>query len=117
MMAIDFRWYIIAGMVMVIIGLQMSRLRIQSELDSAKAEVLALTISNEAMNNAVVEQNRRIEAMKLDKEANERALEEWRSKKPEVRYKTVVEYVDIGAKSNECEDIKNMLDGIKRTSF
>lgn len=117
MMAIDFRWYIIAGMAVVIIGLQMSRVWLQSELDSVRQEVFALTASNEAMKGAVEEQNKRIEALKVDKEANEIALEEWRSKKPEVRYKTVVEHVNIGVKSDECEDIKNMLDGIKRTSF
>ena len=116
-MAIDFRWYIIAGMAMVIIGLQMSRLWLHSELESARQEVFALTVSNKAMRGAVEEQNKRIEALKVDKEANEAALEEWRSKKPEVRYKTVTEYIDIGAKSDECEDIKNMLDGIKRSSF
>lgn len=90
-------------------------------LKAALAEEQTARVVAEAnaasLRGAVEEQNKRIEALRVDKEANERALEEWRSKKPEVRYKTVVEHVNIGVKSDECEDIKNMLDGIKRTSF
>ena len=95
---------------------------LQDEIENLENEKLILNskLLIEKTNNitakAIIDkQNKEIETKKVDYEKNIKDFEEWKNKPQEIKYKEVIKYKEI--KSNECEDIKNIINDIRSTSF
>ncbi|HKM19360.1 MAG TPA: hypothetical protein VJY14_04775 [Aliarcobacter sp.] len=121
-----YKGFIIIGLVIFIftIGffLRSVYLNLQDEIENLENEKLILNskLLIEKTNNitakAIIDkQNKEIESKKVDYEKNIKDFEEWKNQPPETRYKEVIKYKEV--KSNECEDIKNIINSIRSTSF
>ncbi len=95
---------------------------IKSELEKVQASYLdqgkelAIEKANSITAKATIEsQNNAIESQKVEYSEKLQELEDWKNKPSEVKYKEVIKYKEV--KSNECEDIKNVINSIRSTSF
>ena len=95
---------------------------IKSELEKVQAEhseqskELAIEKANNVTAKATIKsQNDAIENQKVELSEKLQELQEWKNQPPETRYKEVIKYKEV--KSNECEDIKNIINSIRSTSF
>ena len=95
---------------------------IKSELEKVQASYLdqgkelAIEKANSITAKATIEsQNRAIDSQKVEYSEKLQELEDWKNQSPEVKYKEVIKYREV--KSNECEDIKNIINSIRSTSF
>ena len=95
---------------------------IKSELEKVQASYLdqgkelAIEKANSITAKATIEsQNNAIESQKVEYSEKLQELEDWKNKPSEVKYKEVIKYKEV--KSNECEDIKNIINSIRSTSF
>lgn len=67
------------------------------------------------LNASIKNQNEKIENNQIDLDTKLKELEEWKNKPAEIKYKEIIKFKEI--KSNECTDIKNIIDSIRTTSF
>lgn len=95
---------------------------IKSELEKVQAKFseqgkeLAIEKANNTVIKATIEsQNNAIESQKVEYSEKLQELEDWKNKPSEVKYKEVIKYKEV--KSNECEDIKNIINSMRSTSF
>lgn len=95
---------------------------IKSELEKVQAEFseqgkeLAIEKANNTVIKATIEsQNKAIDSQKVELAEKLQELEDWKNQPPEIKYKEVIKYREV--KSNECEDIKNVINSIRGTSF
>ena len=95
---------------------------IKSELEKVQASYLdqgkelAIEKANSITAKATIEsQNNAIESQKVEYSEKLQELEDWKNQPPEIKYKEVIKYREV--KSNECEDIKNVINSIRSTSF
>ena len=118
--------YIIIGIVIsmltiiliesIYIKLQSSKITFLQE----KITEIKLDLSNEKANNttlrsSIKDQNQKIEEHKNNYDSKLREFQEWKDKPAEIKYKEIIKYQEI--KSNECKDIKNIINDIRNTSF
>lgn len=71
--------------------------------------------NNVSLMASINSQNEKIEENKIDYEKNLKELEDWKNKPPNIKYKAVIKFKEV--KSNECKDIKNIINDIRTTSF
>ena len=83
------------------------------EVEKAKLEVEKA--KNVNLNASIKNQNEKIENNQIDLDTKLKELEEWKNKPAEIKYKEIIKFKEI--KSNECTDIKNIIDSIRTTSF
>ena len=95
---------------------------IKSELEKVQASYLdqgkelAIEKANSITAKATIEsQNNAIESQKVEYSEKLQELEDWKNKPSEVKYKEVIKYKEV--KSNECEDIKAVINSMRGTSF
>ena len=95
---------------------------IKSELEKVQAKFseqgkeLAIEKANNTVIKATIEsQNKAIDSQKVELAEKLQELEDWKNQSPEIKYKEVIKYREV--KSNECEDIKNVIDSMRSTSF
>lgn len=67
------------------------------------------------LNASIKNQNEKIENNQIDLDTKLKELEEWKNKPAEIKYKEIIKFKEI--KSNECTDIKNIINSIRTTSF
>lgn len=85
-------------------------------LNTTKSLLVVEKANNVTLKAALSSQNIEIEKNKIDLDEKKKELEEWKNKPPDIKYKTIEKIIKQGD-SNECENIKNMLDDIRNTSF
>lgn len=95
---------------------------IKSELEKVQAEFseqgkeLAIEKANNTVIKATIEsQNKAIDSQKVELAEKLQELEDWKNQPPEIKYKEVIKYREV--KSNECEDIKAVINSMRGTSF
>ena len=95
---------------------------IKSELEKVQAEFseqgkeLAIEKANNTVIKATIEsQNKAIDSQKVELAEKLQELEDWKNQPSEVKYKEVIKFKEV--KSNECEDIKNIINSMRSTSF
>ena len=118
---IDWRMYTVAGLVLFI-GYKAYSYESQiSELELMVAEMdtqILVEHNNVLQLNRVIEkQNEAITLLAADYDTNVKEFEAWKAKPKKIKYVDVVKYVNVEVKSNECEDIKAVIDSIRNTSF
>lgn len=110
-------------LLLTIIALSGGYIKIQSnEIKSLQKTLVdkEVEISNEKANNttlrsSIKDQNQKIEEHKNNYDSKLREFQEWKDKPAEIKYKEIIKYQEI--KSNECKDIKNIINDIRNTSF
>ena len=89
--------------------------KVQAEYSKQTKELAVEKANNTALRASIENQNKAVEEIKVDLENNLKDFEEWKNKPIETKYKEVIKYKEV--KSNECEDIKNIINSIRSTSF
>lgn len=89
---------------------------LNTSLNTATSLLAVEKANNVTLKAALSSQNIEIEKNKIDLDEKKKELEEWKSRPPDIKYKTIEKIIKQGD-SNECENIKNMLDDIRNTSF
>lgn len=88
------------------------------EIEKYKTTLAHLEASVNACTYSLKKQNEAIELQSLDIKSKEEKLREIKSQPPDVRYKVIYKDIPkIDIKSNECDDIKEMLDNIKENGL
>lgn len=64
---------------------------------------------------ALEKQNKEIEILKVAEEIKRVELRNWKNKPPNIKYKIIEKIREV--KSNECNDTKSTLDGIRTINF
>lgn len=84
------------------------------EIEKHKTTIAYLDSSIDVCKSTLTEQSEAVELGKVDIKAKEDALQKIKQQPPDVRYKVIYKDVPkIELKSNECDDIKEILDSIK----
>ena len=89
--------------------------KVQAEYSEQSKELAVEKANNTALRANIENQNKAVEEIKVDLENNLKDFEEWKNKPIETKYKEVIKYKEV--KSNECKDIKNIINSIRSTSF
>lgn len=118
--------YIIASVVVFICGIILTQyIKIQhlntdiSNLRTALAysevSLTKLEESNRELNRSILVQNDAIELMAINKSKIDAEYAEWKAKPAKVRYEVIYKMREV--KSDDCEDIKSVLDSSKSIDF
>ena len=89
--------------------------KVQTKYSKQTEELAVEKANNTALRASIENQNKAVEEIKVDLENNLKDFEEWKNKPIETKYKEVIKYKEV--KSNECKDIKNIINSIRSTSF
>ena len=88
------------------------------DIEKYKTTIAHIEASVSVCKSALAHQNEAIELQGVDIKTKEAALQELKTKPPDVRYKVIYKEIPtIETKSNECDDIKEMLDSIKASGL
>lgn len=88
---------------------------LESKLTQEKSNLALAAANNASLAAAIKNQNEKIELNKIDYEKKVKEFQVWKDKPAEIKYKETIKYKEM--KSNECEDIKNIINSIRTTSF
>jgi len=86
--------------------------RLKTELKDTQIELANTKLESERFKNVVHDQNKNIETLKASEKLQLAKLKKIQSQKPSVRYKIIEKIREV--KSDECKDIQNVLDSVKR---
>lgn len=89
---------------------------LNTTITTLSSEIAVKEVEKVGLKSSLKSQNIEIEKNKIDLDEKKKELEEWKNKPPDIKYKTIEKIIKQGD-SNECENIKNMLDDIRNTSF
>lgn len=115
--------YIVVALVIgIATAIVIYTLGLRSTINDQKKSIKTLTkelveskSSNLALKGSIESRNRIIESQRLDVDNTTKTLHEWKALPPEIRYKDVIKYKEV--KSNDCNEIKAVIDSIRNTSF
>jgi hypothetical protein len=86
-------------------------------IDNLKSKIIEFEYSEaqsklniQTLTQTIIDMNTEIEKQKIDYDAKLKVYQEWKSNG---KYQTIIKEV----KSNECKDIKNIIDNIRNLSF
>lgn len=113
---------VIQGICAVLIVLSMwltvGKLQLETKVAELETSLVICNTNKVAVENALASQNDKVEAMRADSEAALRKYQELAEKPPEIRYEVVYKKVPtIGGKSDECEEIKKLVDDIRSAGY
>ena len=112
-------WFYVGALIVAIIfifgliaentNLKFDKLNLQSEIDSLNYKLATEKNNYNQLKDRLENQNKIIDDLKIDYEKNIKEFEDWKNKPVEIKYKEV--------KSNECKDIKLIIDDIRNSNF
>lgn len=88
---------------------------LRTEIAYDKLTIEKLQSSNKEFKKTVANQNEAVSKIAIDLDEARRSLDEWKRKPPEVRYEVIYKIREV--KSNECEDIKSVIGGVRSLDF
>ena len=106
--------------VLIVLSIWLTTTKLQLETKVAQLETSLVVCSTNklAVENALSSQNEKVEAMRVDNEVALKMYQELVEKPPEIRYEGVYKKVPtIGVKSDECEEIKKLVDDIRNAGY
>lgn len=102
----------------IVVYLYISNLRLEAKVSGLETDLVVCSTNNVAIKTALDRQNEKISSMEIDIEDRKAKYQELLNQPPEIRYKTVYEKVpNIEVKSDECEDIKKLIDSISAAGY
>ena len=113
---------VIQGICVVLIVLStwltISKLQLETRVAELETSLVVCNTNKVVVENALASQNDRVEAMRVDSEIAFKKYQELVEKPPEIRYEVVYKKVPaIGVKSDECEEIKKLVDDIRNAGY
>ena len=97
---------LLVSLLIAIYFLNLNRESLIKDLNDKNSKIVLLETNNTTLKASIDDQNKKVEAHKLDYEQKLKQYENWKSQPVEVKYK----YITKKVKSNECEDIKKSID-------
>lgn len=89
--------------------------QLNEKLTLIETKLVQEKANNQTLEGAIASQNNEIEKHKVNYENNLAELEKWKNQPAEIKYQDVIKYKEV--KSNECKNIKIIIDSIRSTSF
>lgn len=113
---------VIQGICVVLIVLStwltIGKLQLETRVAELETSLVVCNTNKVAIENALTSQNDKVESMRADSEAALKKYQELVEKPPEIRYEVVYKKVPtIGVKSDECEEIKKLVDDIRNAGY
>lgn len=114
---------LVAGVVCTMLAgiavyLYIGNLQLEAKVSSLEGDLVVAKTNNAAVKAALDKQNEKIADMEIDLESRKAKYQELLNQPPEIRYKTVYKKVpSIEVKSDECEEIKKLIDGIRSAGY
>jgi hypothetical protein len=84
---------------------------LEDKISQMKTTMIYKKLEKERLENTIVSQNKSIELLRASDDEARAKLAKWKQLPPKVRYKVV--YRDKEVKSNDCKDIKNVIDAVR----
>jgi hypothetical protein len=116
----------IGVIILLIVGLYVYVATLKSQISdlnntllTTKVELAAEQRQSVLYKSVLEQQNREIEDLMIDGAEARTELEAWQERPPEVRYKTLYKtiYKTKEVKSNECKDIKELIDNVRAIDY
>lgn len=112
-------WFLIGALLVLIIfifslvlqnaNLKLDKLNLQNEIDSLNYKLATEKNNYNKLKDDLDKYNKELDDIKSDYKNNLQEFEDWKNKPVEIKYKEV--------KTNECKDIKLIIDDIRNSSF
>ncbi|MDX4061731.1 hypothetical protein Q6A90_05055 [Aliarcobacter skirrowii] len=112
---IAFLLFCILALVVYIKIINTEKDNLNTKLEKANAALVLEKVNNTTLRSINAKQNSDIEKNRIDYENNLKDFENYKKQDFEVKYKELEKYKEV--KSNECKDIKNIINSIRSTSF
>ncbi|MDX4069112.1 hypothetical protein [Aliarcobacter skirrowii] len=112
---IAFLLFCILALVVYIKIINTEKDNLNTKLEKANAALVLEKVNNTTLRSINAKQNSDIEKNRIDYENNLKYFENYKKQDFEVKYKELEKYKEV--KSNECKDIKNLIDHIRTISL
>ena len=89
---------------------------LKQEIATKEIFIAKLESSNAQSKLLMTKQNESIDAMTVDRDEALFKLEKWKSMPPKIRYEVIYKDREV-IKSNECDDIKSVIDDVRTVDF
>lgn len=89
--------------------------KLELDVKNKTAEIAVKDANNISLTSKIKSQNEKIEQIENNYVEKNKEFEIWKNKPAEVKYKEIIKNVEV--KSNECKDIKSIINDIRNTSF
>lgn len=89
--------------------------KLELDIINKASEIAVKDANNINLNSTIKSQNAKIEQIENNYVEKNKEFEIWKNKPAEVKYKEIIKNVEV--KSNECKDIKSIINDISNTSF
>ena len=106
---------LLVSLVITIYFLNMNRESLIKDLTDKQIELSNEQANNITLSSKLKDQNQKIAEQTNNYEAKLKEFQAWKDKPAEIKYKEIIKYQEI--KSNECKDIKSIINDIRTTSF
>lgn len=84
-------------------------------INTLNSKIAVKEVEKVGLENSIKSQNIEIEKVSINLDEKMKELEEWKNKPPDIRYQEVIKIKEI--KSNECTDIKTVINSFRSSSF
>ena len=102
----------------VIVYLYISNLRLEAKVSVLETDLVVCKTNNVTVKAALDIQNEKITSMEIDLEERTAKYQELLNQPPEIRYEVIYKKVpSIEVKSNECKEIKKLIDDIRYSGY
>lgn len=109
---------IIVVLTIVCVGMFIDNTRLEAKVANLTTDLVVSRTNEATVRKEVEVQNEAITKLAVDKAERDREYTELLSKPEEVRFETVyVKIPSIGVKSDECKDIKMLIDDIRSAGY
>jgi len=88
---------------------------LREHLYAKNMEIANLQLESERCEAAISQQNKAIEEVRTREMQAKKELQAWKNKKPEVKYKVITKIREV--KSDECADIKRVINSVRNLDF
>lgn len=89
---------------------------LKQEIATKEIFIAKLESSNAQIKLLTTKQNESIETLKANRDEALLKLEKWKSMPPKIRYEVIYKDREV-TKSNECDDIKSVIDDVRTVNF
>lgn len=102
----------------VIVGMYIDNTKLEAKVAGLQSDLVVSQTNEYTLSKSIDEQNKAIEELAVDKAKVDEAYRTLINKPEEVRFETVyVKVPSIGVKSDECKDIKKLIDDIRNAGY
>ncbi len=89
---------------------------LKQEISTKEVFIAKLESSNAQIKLLTTKQNESIETLKANRDEALLKLEKWKALPPKIRYEVIYKDREV-IKSNECDDIKSIIDDVRSVDF